>query len=97
MLPNWRPVTVSMTLEELLITSSSAVDAVHHAEQSSAVTDLGYLRSHRGPNSVKTSIKAWVPNCSDLPGLGRLEKNDLLLGHCVPRIGASRCVLGAKD
>jgi hypothetical protein len=38
-----------------------------------------------------------MPNCPDLTGGGRLEKNNLLLGDRIPRIRASRCALGGKD
>ena len=82
---------IGIALEEVLTTSSGAVDAGHHAEKGIAITHLGYLGSHRSPNSVWTSIIASVPKSPDLTGSGRLEENDLLLIDRILGIGASRC------
>src|SRR5258708_2423105 len=86
-----------MALDELLPTPSCAIDAGHHAEESSAVASLRYFGCHRGPNSIRAGIEAGVPDCLDLTGRGSFEKNDLILGDRVLRVGTSGRVLGGKD
>src|SRR5260370_11347290 len=85
-----------MALEELLTTSSGAINAGHHAEQGSTFTGLRYFRTYRGPNSVRARVKAGVPDCPELTGRGRLEENNLLFGNRIMPIGASRRVLSGK-